>query len=43
MRRLGIRGVIHGKGVKTTIADKALACPQDRGNRQFRAERPNQL
>jgi putative transposase len=43
MRRLGIRGVIRGKGVKTTIADKALACPQDRVNRQFRAERPNQL
>jgi putative transposase len=43
MRRLGIRGVIRGKGVKTTITDKALACPQDRVNRQFRAERPNQL
>jgi putative transposase len=43
MRRLGIRGVIRGKGAKTTITDKALACPQDRVNRQFRAERPNQL
>ncbi len=43
MRRLGIRGVIRGKCVKTTMQDKALACPRDRVNRQFRAERPNQL
>lgn len=43
MRGLGIRGVIRGKGVKTTMQDKALPCPQDRVNRQFRAERPNQL
>ena len=43
MRGLGIRGVIRGKCVKTTIPDKTLACPQDRVNRQFRAERPNQL
>ena len=43
MRRIGIRGVIRGKGVRTTIADSAAICPQDRVNRQFRAERPNQL
>jgi putative transposase len=43
MRRLGIRGVMRGKGVKTTIPDKALACPQDRVNRQFQAARPNLL
>ena len=43
MRGLGIRGVIRGKGMKTTITNKALACPQDLVNRQFRAERPNQL
>lgn len=43
MRGLGIRGVIRGKGVKTTMQDKALPCPQDRVNRQFRAKRPNQL
>ena len=40
---LGIRGVIRGKCVKTTMQDKALPCPQDRVNRQLRAERPSQL
>ena len=43
MRRLGLRGVIRGKSVRTTIADAKAPCPQDRVNREFRAERPNQL
>ena len=43
MRRLGLRGVIRGKVVRTTISDRKAACPLDRVNRQFRADRPNQL
>lgn len=43
MRRMGLRGVIRGKGVKTTVSDKATPCPQDKVNRQFRADRPNAL
>ena len=43
MRRLGIRGVIRGKGVKTTVSDRAQPCPQDLVNRQFKASRPNAL
>ena len=43
MRRLGLEGARRGKNVKTTIADPALPCPLDRVNRQFKAERPNQL
>jgi transposase InsO family protein len=43
MRRLGLRGVIRGKVVRTTIPDARTACPLDRVNRQFKADRPNQL
>lgn len=43
MRRHGLRGVIRGKPVRTTISDKATLCPLDRVNRQFRADRPNAL
>ncbi|MFM5043260.1 IS3 family transposase [Aeromonas caviae] len=43
MRQLGLRGVSRGKAVRTTRPDPAAACPQDRVNRQFVAERPNQL
>jgi putative transposase len=43
MKRLGLAGVRRGKVVRTTIPDKAVPCPQDRVNRQFRADRPNQL
>src|SRR3982751_1268988 len=39
MRRLGLRGVMRGKVVRTTIPDGEAACPLDRVNRQFRAER----
>lgn len=43
MRRLGLRGVIRGKPVRTTVPDPARPCPLDRVNRQFRADRPNAL
>jgi transposase InsO family protein len=43
MKRLGLEGARRGKVVRTTLPDKALPCPLDRVNRQFRAEHPNQL
>lgn len=43
MRKLGLRGVVRGKKVKTTIADRAQPCPLDRVNRQFKAKHPNTL
>ena len=43
MRHQGLEGVRRGKVVKTTIPEPALPCPRDRVNRQFTAERPNQL
>jgi len=43
MRRLGLRGVRRGKVVRTTISDNKALCPLDKVNRQFRADRPNQL
>ena len=43
MKRLGLRGVVRGKAVKTTVRDPARPCPLDRVNRQFRADRPNAL
>lgn len=43
MRHLGLQGARRGKVVRTTIPDKAAPCPLDRVNRQFKADRPNQL
>jgi transposase InsO family protein len=43
MKRLGLHGVRRGKVVRTTVPDKAAPCPLDRVNRQFKADRPNQL
>ena len=43
MRAMGLRGVIRGKPVRTTISDKSAACPLDHVNRQFQAPRPNVL
>ena len=43
MRRLGIQGARRGKSVRTTVADTAAPCPLDHVNRQFKADRPNQL
>ena len=43
MRDMGLQGVIRGKPVRTTISDKAVPCPLDHVNRQFRAPAPNRL
>jgi putative transposase len=43
MRHRGLRGVVRGKVVRTTISDSKAPCPLDRVNRQFKADRPNQL
>ena len=43
MRRLGLRGACRGKSVRTTAPDAKAACPLDQVNRQFEAERLNQL
>jgi putative transposase len=43
MRQLGLRGVLRGKRVRTTVSDLRAPCPQDKVNRQFQATRPNQL
>jgi putative transposase len=43
MRLRGLQGVRRGKSVRTTVPDAKAACPRDRVNRQFKAERPNQL
>jgi putative transposase len=43
MQRMHLQGVRRGKVVRTTLSDKAAACPQDRVNRQFKANRPNEL
>lgn len=43
MRSMGLKGVVRGKRVKTTISAKAAPCPLDRVNRQFQAPRPNVL
>ena len=33
----------RGKVIRTAVPDKAAPCPLDRGNRQFKADRPHQL
>ena len=43
MKRQGLHGVRRGKVIRTTVPDKAAPCPLDRVNRQFKADRPNQL
>ena len=43
MRIMGLRGVVRGRKVRTTIPSPAAACPLDRVNRQFKAPRPNAL
>ena len=42
-RKLGLRCLMRGKIVRTTVGDAKAPWPLDRVNRQFRAERPNQL
>ena len=41
MPELGLRGVVRGRRVKMTTPVEKFACPADRGNRVFRAQRPN--
>jgi putative transposase len=43
MRRLGLEGIRRGKSVRTTTPDTGVPCPLDRVNREFQADRPNQL
>jgi putative transposase len=43
MQRMHLQGVRRGKMVRTTVPDKAAACPLDKVNRQFKANRPNEL
>jgi putative transposase len=43
MKRLGLRGVVRGKTVRTTVSDPKAPCPLDHVQRNFRADRPNAL
>ena len=43
MGKLSISGVIRGKPKRTTFGDPQSPCPRDLVNRQFVANRPNQL
>jgi putative transposase len=43
MRAMGLRGAVRGRGFKTTIPDEKASRPADLVERQFTAERPNQL
>ena len=43
MRLDGLRGVVRGKPVKTTVGDPATPCPLDRVHRPFQVERPHAL
>ena len=43
MREMGIRGVVRGKRVWTTIPDEHAERPRDLVERQFTAEKPNRL
>jgi putative transposase len=43
MKKMALQGVIRGRRVRTTVADKAAPCPLDHVNRQFKAPRPNVL
>lgn len=43
MKRLGIRGVVRGRGYKTTIPDLLAERPMDLVERTFTASHPNQL
>ncbi|WP_429574010.1 IS3 family transposase [Paraburkholderia sp. UCT70] len=43
MKQMGLRGVVRGKTVRTTVSDGSTPCPKDLVNRQFTAERPNAL
>jgi transposase InsO family protein len=42
-RSVGLQGARRVKGVRTTVPDANAPCLLDRVNRQFKADRPNQL
>jgi putative transposase len=41
MAGMGLRGIVRGKALKTTIPDTSVPCPRDKVNRQFRVPAPN--
>src|SRR5947209_18241095 len=43
MSQMGLKGVIRGQSIRTTISNKAAACPLDHVKRQFHAPAPNRL
>jgi transposase InsO family protein len=43
MKAMGLQGVVRGKKVITTNPDASQPCPDDKVNRAFVAETPNQL
>ena len=43
MREMGLQGVVRGRKRKTTLADETAPRPADLVQRDFTAERPNQL
>jgi transposase InsO family protein len=43
MRQMGLKGVVRGKSIRTTVSDAGMPCPRDRVTRQFNAPRPNAL
>ena len=43
MKAMGLQGVVRGKKVITTNPDAAQPCPDDKVNRTFVADMPNQL
>jgi transposase InsO family protein len=43
MKAMGLKGVVRGRRIVTTNPDATRPCPDDRVNRLFKAERPNQL
>ncbi|WP_390625059.1 IS3 family transposase [Paracoccus everestensis] len=43
MKGMGLQGVVRGKKVITTHPDAAQPCPDDKVNRTFAADMPNQL
>src|SRR5207245_1649804 len=43
MRQMGLRGVVRGRKVRTTIPEELADRPADLVQRSFKADRPNQL
>ena len=43
MKSIGLKGIVRGRRTITTNPDAARPCFDDKVNRAFKAERPNQL